>query len=203
MTRPDRAKLLYVVVLVGLLVLTVAGLAPLEPVQRIPVMLLLAVALLAPSRVQAVLLRPHFKGRAAHRAGRHTEALRLYGAQLSAIQQRPQLNHAVWLGWMFYTTRTDAMVWNNIAALCLDLGRPEKARSAAENALALDPLYPLPWVNLAGSALLEDDRTSAERCLAQASTLGFRGTSIDALIQQTSAAWSQLQAGREAESPQK
>ena len=196
MTRPDRAKLLYGVVLVGLIGLTVAGLAPLEPRQRIIGLVLVGLAFLTPSRVQAWLLRFHFRGRRAHQAKRYDEALKLYGLQLANLQRRPQLNHAVWLGWMFYTTRSDAMVWNNISALCLEMGLPDKARSAAENALACDPLYPLPWVNLAGSALLEGDRVSAERCLEQGRTLGYRGTSIDTLIQQTAAAWARIQADR-------
>jgi Flp pilus assembly protein TadD len=200
-TRPDRAKLLVLVSLLGLTGLTIAGLAPLESAERVPVLVLVVVALLTPSQVQARLLKLHAQGRRAHRAGRHTEALRLYGEQLAAIQQRPQLNHAVRLGRMLYTDRTDAMVWNSIAALCLELGRADQARSAAENALAFDPLYPLPWVTLAGSALLEDDRLSAERCLQQAHALGFRGASIAALSQQTAAARSRIEADREIPPP--
>ena len=201
MTRPDRTKLLYLSGLVGLTGLTIAGLAPLEAAERVPVLLLVVVALFTPALVQAWLLRLHVQGRRAHRAGHHTEALRLYGEQLAALQQRPQLNHAVRLGWMVYTDRTDAMVWNRIAAICLELGHADKARSAAENALAFDPLYPQPWVNLAGSALLEDDRVSAERCLQQAHTLGLRSTSIDALIRQAAAARARTSTDREAALP--
>ncbi len=194
MTRPDLAKLGY---LTALVVLSYAAFLLAEDLVRagsIGLLLALGVLLLLPSRLQALLLRRHFRGRRAHLARRLDDALGLYREQLTELQARPWKNHAVWLGWMFYTTRADAMVWNNIAAVQLDRRQLGAARDAAGEALKLDPKYPLPWVNLAGAALLSEDRPEAERCLAEARKLGYRGTNIDQLIHATSAAWAKVQA---------
>lgn len=200
MTRPDAAKLGYAVALATLATATWWLVYRLE-VDRLWALLALGVLLLLPSRVQAAVLRKHFQGRRAHLERKFDDALALYREQLEALEQRPWKNRSVWLGWMFYTTRADAMVWNNIAALHLDRGEPERARSAARRALELDPKYPLPWINLAGVSYQVDDRAELERCVAQAQRLGYRATTADQLIARAGAAWAKVQAGSELGKP--
>ena len=196
MTRPTLAKLAYVAALLTLLALAagVIALVPAGP-QRIVVSGLGVVLLLVPGRLQARLLRAHFAGRAAHAKGHFTEARRLYEQQLEELRAAPWKNRAVWLSWMVWTTRADAMVWNNLAAVAIDAGDLNAIEPAAAEALAIDPLYPLPWVQRAAAAAMRGDREEVERCVEQAALLGYRGTTADALIMRVNAAYGRLQAG--------
>ena len=76
---------------------------------------------------------------------------------------------------------------NNLGAAHLRMGDLQAAATALRAALAVDPQYPLPYYNLAVERELADDHAEATRLLAEAQRLGYRWTTLDALIAEAQA----------------
>src|SRR3546814_2031952 len=71
------------------------------------------------------------------------------------------------------------MCFNNVGVAHADLGDASSARDAWEHALALDPLYPVPYANLAALAAADGNVDQAASLLLRARQLGYTGGSLD------------------------
>ncbi len=87
-----------------------------------------------------------------------------------------------------YTRDVEAMALNNLGAARLELGDLDQVEAPLRQALALDPDYPIPYVNLAHLAALRGDVEAAERASSAAKRLGYHDTRVDALIRRVSSA---------------
>lgn len=182
MTRTDWLKLAYGVVIAFAVtgVVVVAALVGDRPWWLLGFGLLF----LAPGRIQGVAYREFFRGRNSLQRGDAAVAIQSFERFLAALTRHPSRKRLIWLAWTVYSTDIEAMTWNNIGAARSALRDFTGARQAFDRALAIDPLYPLPHVNVARIAVAEGNRNAAEQALAEAARLGYRGTSIDSLMQE-------------------
>jgi tetratricopeptide (TPR) repeat protein len=187
MTRTTRFKLLYLAELValGAVAGVVIFLAPEE--KRTVAMVLLALLLFIPGRIQGVILREHFRGRRLADLGRFEESVRESEAFLARVAREPWRKKAVWLAGVAYSPDIEAMTLNNLGFAALHLGQLEKAEQSFQRALALDPQYPLPHVNLAVLWSVKGDEAASQRHFAEAARLGYRATTFDAVVRRAQA----------------
>jgi tetratricopeptide (TPR) repeat protein len=138
-----------------------------------------ALLLLIPGRLQGLLLRPLFRGQRYLAQGRAGDAVQEFEKLLKLLDRQPWRQWALWLGWSLYTPSLKAMGLNNLGAAHSDLGNAASARDAWERALTIDPLYPIPYTNLAALAAASGNLEQAEGLLAQAKQLGYTGGALD------------------------
>lgn len=182
MNRTLRYKITYVV-------LIFAGLGAMVGVYVLfpstYTLVALAIILLIPGRIQGMLFRDLFRGRRLYDLERFEESLHHSKRFLELIRAKPHWKKYLWLSFSIYTPDVEAMVLYNLGTARLQLGRLEEARADFEAALEIDPLYPLPFYNLAVLAELAGRRDLAERYLNQAALRGYRRTSIDEVIHES------------------
>lgn len=191
MSRTTRRKLAYLLVLVGAVACTLWSLRASDASPA--AMLLVAVLLLLPGRIQGHYYRAFFRGRRLMGAGRYAEAIPHFEQFLATIRARPRLKRLVWLSWGMYTRDIEVMTLNNLGAGLLELGRLDAAERHLRSAIGLDPESPMPWHNL---GLLESRRGNAElaaRAPDEARRLGFRGDVSDALVRAGGSALAKLE----------
>lgn len=142
-----------------------------------------AVLLLVPGRLQGLLLRPLFRGRRDLARGEPDAAARQFESLLDLLARQPWRRWALWLGWSAYTPSAQAMGLNNLGAARADAGDAARAREAWDAALVIDPLYPLPYANLATLVAADGDAERAAALLARAAQLGYSGGALDRATQ--------------------
>lgn len=178
MTRVTRYKLGYLIALillggaVALLVRLLGGGS----------LLIIGALLLVPGRVQGICLRGFFRGRRLLDSGKPSAALGHLENFLQLIRREPWRKKLLWLTWSVYTPDLEAMTLNNIGVSQMTMGNPDEAKAAFDDALSLDPKYPLPYFNLAVLATMKADQASAEEALTKATRLGYQNGTIDAAI---------------------
>jgi tetratricopeptide (TPR) repeat protein len=143
---------------------------------------MLAVLLLVPGPLLGFFFRSLFQGRRLLDAGQPKPALDHFRAFLDQVRESPWQKRLIWLSWAVYTPDVEAMAWNNIGAAHTELGNWDDAKQAFSEALAVDPKYALPHLNLARIAIVEGDKAEAERRVDSARSLGYKKTSVDQLI---------------------
>ena len=182
MTRTARLKLLYVLALVilGVLAGSLIFLVPHD--ERALAMIVVALLLFIPGRVQGLLFREHFRGRRLVDLGRFEDSIRESEAFLATISKQRWRKKAVWLGGVIYSPDIEAMTKNNIGVAAMQLGNFEKAERAFREALAVDPEYAIPHFNLAVLASVRGEELAASGELAEATRLGYRASGSDAVI---------------------
>jgi tetratricopeptide (TPR) repeat protein len=181
MNRTTRLKLATLVLI--LVLASLAGFALNALRMGTPWLVAIVIALLVPGRVQGMLWREFFIGRRLLANGQYAEAIPHFERFMEQLKERPNLRHAVWLGWSVYTLKPDVMALTNIGACNLMLGKHELAESALKEAIGRDPLAPLPHFNLALLHQLRNNPSEAERYLALTRSLGYRGAWNDAVVQ--------------------
>ena len=82
-----------------------------------------------------------------------------------------------------YTRDAKAMALNNLAASQLNLQQWDAAETSLNEAAALDPLYPMPQLNLAVLYTAKGDAAKAQEHQQRAKDLGLRGDKVDSVIQ--------------------
>lgn len=137
------------------------------------------VLLLIPGRVQGLFFRPLFRGQRDLAQGKAGDAARQFETFIALLNRQPWRRWALWLGWSLYTTSAKAMGFNNLGVAHADLGNDSSARQAWEHALAIDPLYPVPYANLAALAAADANVEQATKLLSQAEQLGYTGGPLD------------------------
>lgn len=177
MTRVTRYRIGYLLLLAALAAVAYVGLRASGNSRGAGVVAV--VVLLIPGRVQGLLLRPLFRGRRALAGGDAGSALRQFEDFLARLERQPWRGWALWLGWSAYTPNAKAMTLNNLGAAHAALGETASAAQRWQDALALDPLYPVPCANLAALAAAAGDAQRAARWLARARELGYSGCALD------------------------
>jgi ATP-dependent Clp protease adapter protein ClpS len=101
---------------------------------------------------------------------------------LVQLQERPWLKKLIWLGTSSYSRDAEAMARNNLGGAMIKLGEIEPAREQLSLAIALDPLCPLPYLNM--GALVLESATYAEAVpwVEKAEALGLKGGWPDSLV---------------------
>jgi tetratricopeptide (TPR) repeat protein len=154
------------------------------------------VLLLVPGRVQGHYYRELFTARKLLNEGRYTESVPHGERFLTQVRRSPWIKHLIWLSGTVYTPDAEAMTLNNLGAAHLELGHFDRAASAFEAALALDPAYAIAYYNLALLRAAQDDEGRAAGLLRRAQDLGYRRTNVDQLIGQAQSLLARLEGSR-------
>ena len=180
MNRTIVFKLLYaVVILVGVgIVVTARRLLGLPTVWLIVVALLLFV----PGRVQGYYWRDFFRGRRLLANGRADESIPYFQSFLQTLRDHPRLKRLIWLSWGMYSRDIEVMTLNNVGAARLCLGNLDAAEADLHAAIALDPAAPLPYVNMGRLRQARVQEAEANVLFVKARALGYKGSVVDKLI---------------------
>jgi hypothetical protein len=194
MTRVTRYRIAYL----GLLaLLSCAAFFAIRAAGGGPVAVGIAIiVLLLPGRVQAVLLRPLFRGQRDLARGNAERAAREFEAFIAMLERQPWRARALWLGWSLYNPSAKAMGFNNLGVAHERMGNAAAAQEAWRRALALDPLYPVPCANLAALAAADCNAEQAHRWLTQAKQLGYTRGALDQAIHRVQQLLAAANAGR-------
>ena len=194
MKRTTQYKLRYAVTFVALAAVVVLILSLIG--WTVPALIAASVVLLIPGQVQGHYYRDLFSGRRALEAGDIDASISHTEQFLAAVRERPGLKSLIWLGGVIYTADPEAMALNNLGAAHMEAGRLDAAESAFNDALRVDPLYPIPFTNLAVLSEVAGNRAEAERYLREAEECGYTGGSIDRVIQQSGALLAKIEGVR-------
>lgn len=184
MTRTARFKIIYLATLAVLGILSAAAVFIAPEGRRTAVMIVLALILFLPGRIQGWILREHFRGRRLADAGRFEESIRESEAFLARVAREPWRKRAVWLGGVAYSRDIEAMTINNVGVAALHLGDLDKAGASFRRALALDPEYPIPHRNLAVLASMRGDEQAAREEWGEAERLGYTAGRFDDVLRE-------------------
>lgn len=185
MDRVTRRIVGYVAV-VALLAAVVVVLLPWPP-GRLH-LVVAALFLLLPGRLQGVLWRDFFRGRHAMGEQDFAGAEKHFILFLNKLQHQPRLRSAAFLAWNFYTWNPEAMTRNNLGACRLALGELDAAELELKEARDLDQGFPLPYFNLGVLAHARGAESEAEGLRALAAKLGYRAATRERLISAAGAA---------------
>lgn len=179
MNRTQRFKIGYLAVLVATMAVIVALLVWISGPLGLFAVVLLTVL---PGRVQGAFYREFFRGRRLLAAGHFDEAIPHFVRFLETIRARPALKKLVWLRWAVYSPDMEVMTLNNLGAAHYHRGELDTAERYLDDALRMDPEYPVAHYNLALVAMARGDEGEAERHLGEAHRLGYTGGRVDQLL---------------------
>lgn len=180
MSRTRRRKILYIAAIAVLSVAVVGGLIW----SRAPTWawVVVAIALFVPGRIAGYYYRTFLIGRRMMNSRSYSEAIPQFERFLAEVRARPALKKFIWLQAGIYTLDVEAMTLNNIGACHLELGQLELVEEPLRQALFIDPLYPIPYVNLAVLAAQRRDPSTARDAASRAMQLGYLGSRTDAAL---------------------
>ncbi|WP_050434750.1 tetratricopeptide repeat protein [Chondromyces crocatus] len=185
MSRVARYKIGYVV---ALCVVAALAFGVVHALGREPeVLLAVGVALLVPGRVQGVVFRALFQGRRAFATGHAEVALKHFERFLGQLRAAPWRKRMLWLSWSVYTPDAEAMALNNVGSTLMVLGKFDEAARVFEEALAVDPLYPLPHFNMAIVEQVRGNSAAAARLAGESARLGYAHSTLDVVIHRAQA----------------
>jgi len=183
MTRSARYRLLY---LISLLIFGAAALGivvSLSPADRMLGVLVVVAVLLIPGRIQGFAFRDHYRGRRLLEAGQTEAAIKHCERFLAQIRAKPWQKRLIWFAGVIYSANIEAMTLNNLGVAHQHRGDWDESRRCLEQALSLDPQYPIPQFNLAVVAAACDDQNGSQQYLDEAHLLGYRRTRLDQVMQ--------------------
>jgi hypothetical protein len=166
MTRPARNRLL----LLALCAVCIA----LGSVAGVPLFITLLVA----AAVSYITARDVFAARRAIRQRRWVDAL----MSLQKFEAKPPPRPLCWLTMSTYSFEPVAIARNLSGIVHLENNNLDLAQAAFQSALAKDPLYAVPQLNLAVVAARRKDTAAMERHLAEAKRLGLSGKKAHARV---------------------
>lgn len=155
--------------------------------------ILVVVVLLVPGRVVGYLWRDFLNGKRHIDAKRWEEAIPFFESYLNRLKRTPALGWLIWISPSIYTVSASAMTMNNLGVCNLELGRLSLAKEQLLEALKLDDRYPLPHHNLAILASVEKDEASAQYHVSEARRLGYKGSSMDMILQKSKEIYARLE----------
>jgi tetratricopeptide (TPR) repeat protein len=136
------------------------------------------VAMLVPGRILGFFWRDLLRGLRLLNARNYAESKICSEWFLVEVRAKPWIRYLIWLGSSSYSRNPEVLALNNLGAAEMNLGEPDSARAHLKQAIAIDPLCPLPFYNLGALSKAEGNLDEAERCFAQAARLGYtRGIS--------------------------
>lgn len=177
MIRTKKYKIQYFASIAGYAVVAVFLLWRFE-VQPISI-LVVAVLLFIPGRIQGFFWRDLYTGRRLLESGSFSSSLNASERFAQLADSKPWLRKMWWLQGAIYTRDPVAMAQNNIGAAHLELKHLVDAKQAFSDAISLDEEYAVPHFNLAMIAGLEGDEAEKERRLKSASAHGYSQSAID------------------------
>jgi len=138
----------------------------------VPIIGLLAVFLL-PGIIQGFFWHDFFLGSRFVRRAKWDEAVIHFEKFLEHLKNHHWLKKMIFLRWSSYTSNVEAMAWSNIGVVQINRNQKDKAEQSFLNASKADPLYPVPYFNLAVIAQLKDDETAARTLWEKSQELGY------------------------------
>jgi tetratricopeptide (TPR) repeat protein len=180
MSRTARYKAVYFTYfgaagVLGLTALWYLGPSPLSFVA-------VAVALLIPGRILGFFWRDLLQGLRLLNAGDYAGSKAASERFLAYYAQNRWVRHLLWLGSSSYSRDPEVLALNNLGAAEFRLGEIDAAHTHLRQAIARDPLCPLPFYNLAIMAREAGDVAEMERCLGEAQRLGFTMGPSDQIV---------------------
>jgi tetratricopeptide (TPR) repeat protein len=180
MTRTTLYKSVYFAMVGGTLL---TGLLVVAYFHFSPAALLgVVIAALIPGRILGYFWRNLLRGLRLLKAGDFAASKRFSEQFLEDVHRRPWIRHLIWLGSSTYSRDPKVLALNNLGAAEVRLGAFDDARRHLHQAIALDPLCPLPFYNLGLLARETADTAEAERCFAEAARLGFAHGLSDKIV---------------------
>ncbi len=174
--KATTRKLLYPVILVGILLTTLltlwAGVRPLH-------LLLFALVFFVVAWLANYRLRYFYRGLQAFQQRDLAAAETNFQIFLSDVERHPWIKRLMWLNWGAYTGDIEAMTHNNLGAIYLETRRLDEAKTHLQKALSLDADYAKPHYNLAVIAVLQNDAATSAQHFAEARCLGFTDSAFD------------------------
>lgn len=185
MSRTTKYKLTHLLLIGGGVGTFAATYVHFRP--PVPIVILVVVLFLLPSRIQGLFWRDFFRGRRLLDMGDTQSATVHLLRFLEQLRERPGLRHLIWLSGSAYTRDVEAMALNNLGAARMQQGDFAAARTAFEHAIRRDSEYPLPFFNLAQLARATGQKEDAEKYLLRARALGYSQVMPDRLLSSTGA----------------
>jgi hypothetical protein len=155
--------------------------------------ILVAAVLLVPGRIVGYVWRDFLQGKRHADAKRWEEAAPLFESFLNRLQRTPSIGRLIWISPSIYTVSASAMAMNNLGVCHLERGHLALAKDHLLGALKMDDRYPLPHHNLAIVAALEKDETSMRRYVSEARRLGYKGSTMDMILQKTKEIYARME----------
>jgi tetratricopeptide (TPR) repeat protein len=181
MCRTTKLKLIYLFALVAL---GLAGWGVLYAFDySIWVLAGTVLVLLIPGRVVGAVFRDLLRGRRFLQQGQAEESIRHTERFLAMIRAKPRRKPLIWLTGTIYTADVEAMALNNLGAAQLNLGRLDEAAARFNQALRVDPEYPMPFFNLAIISAARGEDEEAGRSFQEAVARGYTRSTLDRVIQ--------------------
>ncbi|HEY2068536.1 MAG TPA: tetratricopeptide repeat protein [Rhizomicrobium sp.] len=180
MSRTARYKIVYFTMLFGGAVLAGAAFVVfrLSPLAVVTVL----IGALIPGRILGFFWRDLLKGLRLLNAREYPESKRSSERFLVEVHKRPWIRKLIWLGASTYSRDPEVIALNNLGAAEMQLGEHDAARRHLNQAIALDPLCPLPFVTLGIMARQAGDSAEAARCFAEARRLGYAHGLLDRIV---------------------
>jgi tetratricopeptide (TPR) repeat protein len=163
--------------------------------QRHEILLIVALLLFLPGRVQGYYYRDFFRGRREMGLGEFESALGHFTKFAEDVSNRPWLKRLIWLSFGVYTTDIEAMTHNNLGACYLEKGELTKSKTALYRALEICPTYPIPYFNLALLYGLTGERREAVRCFQEAKRRGYDLSRFDQVLNSLSQGLANIEGG--------
>ena len=191
MTRTAQRKIQYIVAItaVAATVYLATRLLNLGKAGGLLVVLLLVV----PGRLHGYLCRQLYRGRRLQQSGALDLAVNEYRAFLVKLERHRWLRRVWWLAWAIYTRDPKAMTLNNLGGCLLDLGHLQEAEECLREAVSIDPLYPVPHVNLAELYAKRGDNVAAVTEASRAKELGLTGGIVDRVLQEVQSSLARIE----------
>ena len=171
MTRLLKSKILYAIVLAGLF-----GIAFFTARQfnfQPNALVIVALCFLLPARITSYCWREFYAGQRLMQQENFGKANGKYETFLSQIRSRPWMKNLIIFKWGFFTWNIEAMTLNNLGLSYLEMNDLESARRYFDRAVALDPLYSVPYSNLAILSYVKGDDAQGRQLLSQSRSLGY------------------------------
>jgi tetratricopeptide (TPR) repeat protein len=181
MSRTDKYRCLYLAggTATGLMVISIGAKSGMGPA-IVSVSCLAAVTALA-TALQHHLWRDHFRGRQFFRLRKWSESADSSLAFIAHARIRPWVSRLVWLNYSVTSRDIIAVTQNNLASAYMALADFDRANAILDEALARDPLYPIPYLNRAKILLMQRRDAEARDALERCRRLGYRRTTWRAL----------------------
>ena len=154
-----------------------------------------ALGVLVLGRIINYPLRHFFKGLAAFRQQQWERSEGLFIAFLEDLERRPWIRYLNYWNYNAYTHSLEAMAMNNLGAIATHKNQLAEAESFLQKSLALDPLYPKPYYNLAVLAIRQQKMEMAKSYFEKSRELGFSNDSFDQFMTKVQTAYAEVNSG--------
>lgn len=144
--------------------------------------LVLVIGLLLPGRILGFFWRDLLRGLRLLNEKNFEESKRHSELFLARLKLHPWLKNLIWLGSSTYSRDPEALALNNLGAAEIMLGEVDAARHHLDDAIAVDPLNPLPFFNMGTLYVALGDQQSAATWFKKAVALGYSQSVVDRIV---------------------